>query len=118
VDVSENGIGAPGYNNAWELEIPKNGNIGFEPINFQISLERPSYPSINLAEGDFQFTDALGGNLYAAVHIGNFGGTPGVGGDGSITVGALPTTGIVPEPGTLMLLGAGLLGVWAVRRRK
>jgi len=24
----------------------------------------------------------------------------------------------VPEPGTLMLLGAGLLGLWVVRRRK
>ncbi len=69
---------------------------------------------------DFFFVNSAG--VDAAVHIGNIGPdgcegsecVPGDTGTGSVFAGEKP--GAVPEPGTLMLLGAGLVSVGVARR--
>jgi hypothetical protein len=109
IQEGENSLGSPGgYVNAWDLHAPETGNLGFEPQSFLICLA-----GTDLAVEDFLFTDNRGGGLIAGVHIGNYGGEPGRPGEDSIMVAAAPT----PIPGTFLLFGSGLAGLFGLRRR-
>ena len=56
-------------------------------------------------------------SAFAAGDVGNFENMiADMVGDATITLGMLPTD--VPEPGTLLLVGLGLLGMGASRRRR
>jgi hypothetical protein len=119
VKVNENGIKANGYNGGkFDLQIPKTGNLDWEPYTFTLKLDNGAS---NLDPGDFNFQDS-GYAYYVAVHIGNFGGTPGVGGGDSIWVASSGrvTSGEdpIPEPATILLVGSGLVGLARIVRRK
>lgn len=106
ISVIENGIKSDGYAGFFDIDIPKNGNLGnvssFSAI-IHDSLQ-------NLSVEDFNTHDTLG-LLYASAHIGNL-NTP----SGSIWVGA-DGPAPVPEPGTMLLLGIGFLGLAIYQKR-
>lgn len=110
-----------GYNvtgGKFDLKLPPTGNGGFEPFLDTISL---ADFDLNLAHFK-HLTD--NGVAYAGVHIGNYGGSPGVGGNDSISVIATTFEDIeegplVPEPASLVAWSAfGLLGCALARRRR
>lgn len=106
----QNNVKAGGYPGLFDLEIPKNGNLGFEPYNDTITLS-----ATNLAPENFDFFETNGFYL-ASVHVGNFGGEPGVGGDDSMWIGA--TRQPISELATMLLLGFGLIGIAGFGRKK
>lgn len=115
VIVGQNAQTPAGYSGSLDLTIPDPppGNLGFEPYSDTITLT-----GFNLNPDHFNFLDTLG-KVGVAVHVGNFGGSPGVAGTDSIWVGSDPPAA-TPEPGTLLLLSSGLTGLaaWRWRRKR
>jgi len=109
VDEGKDSLKAGSYPGLFDLRIPEPppGNLGFEPYMDTIFVA-----SLDLEEGDFNALDTSG-NFFVIVHIGNYGGSPGVPGGDSIWVGS-----VVPIPGSVLLLGSGLLGVIFLRRKR
>ena len=119
-DVDENDKKADGYSGKLDIEVPSTGNFSGdpEPYSFTIFL-----PTVDLDPSDFDFLDDLD-HIFLAVHIGRCGPAepdtclPGQTGENSIWVGSLSKTVSVPEPGTLAMFVAGLVGLgWSLRRR-
>jgi hypothetical protein len=109
----EGNLKAGGYPGFFDLKIPEPppGNLGFEIYSDTISATKDGSP-FSLTEQMFNALDTSG-NFFVIVHIGNYGGEPGVGGEDSIWVGSQ-----VPIPGSVLLLSSGLLGVIFLRRKK
>jgi len=108
VSVDENDLQADGYTlGKFDLVVPDTGNLGFEPYTGTLSLV-----GFNLDPEDFNFLDS-GGNLFVAVHIGSIGEN-----DDSLWVGSGNGTPPIPEPGTILLLGGGLLGLALYGKRR
>ena len=115
--ISENGVQADGYSaGKFDVQTPSKGNIGPQPINFNIALA-----GTDLTIADFEFLDTSG-KLYDAVHVGNCGDTTclpsGGTGNASIWIGSGAPSTPMPEPASFAILGAGLLGVGMMRRKK
>ncbi len=116
VEEDENNLEADGFTGGmFDLKMPDPppGSMEFEPYSTFITLS-----GVNLTENDFDFP--IAGDVYASVHIGNYGGAPGTGGEDSIWSGGNPTNGNgVPEPftTTMLLLSAGYIGLLGLRRR-
>ncbi len=110
-DFSPNGEQADGYTaGKFDIQIPDTGNLGNVSGDVLIVLSA----NVNLDPSDFDHFDFPNGLLTSAAHFGN--APQGEG--GSIWVGSGPgTPPRVPEPGTLMLLGSGLLGLGIFGRK-
>ncbi|MDZ8110015.1 MAG: hypothetical protein RM338_31080 [Nostoc sp. DedQUE12a] len=105
ITVDENKQKPGGYQGKLDLEInPLSTGPTNDGFTATISLS-----NFDLNVADFDFKDFLG-NIFAAVHIGNYGNNPGVSGANSIWVGASsyyqapPKPKYVPEPGTTVAL--------------
>lgn len=109
VTDDKNAIKADGYGGRLDLDIPSNGNLGAtDTFSGYLAVANGSL-NIN----DLKFLDTLG-NIYSAVHIGDYGGSPGVTGTDSIWVGAAPPK---PIPTPSLLFGAVLMGLKVLTKK-
>ncbi|MBG1264215.1 hypothetical protein [Nostoc commune] len=111
IAVEENNQKPSGYKGKLDLEInPSSTGPSNDGFTATISLN-----NFDLNAADFNFKDTLN-QIFAAVHIGNYGNNPGVSGANSIWVGstsyyqAPPKPKYVPEPSTTVALGLFVLG--------
>lgn len=115
-DVSVNPPGQnAGYDFYLNIDFPTSGNPNAVPGRF-FHGEISTWTIMGVTEADFlTLVSGSGPNALALVHIQQVGA--GTGGNGSLKyVGDGGND--VPEPGTLALLGLGLLGFAGARRRK
>lgn len=113
----ENGTGIAPVN-FLDLSFDLKGQAvsGSENDSFMVTLQYDG-GLFNLDPSQFGFASGASGIL-ATVHLGNYGGTPGIGGNDSIKVGAkIPPTQHVPEPSAMLGLAA-IGGTLKVLRRK
>lgn len=111
ITVKENEQKPSGYKGLLDLEInPSSTGSTNDGFTATISLK-----DFDLNTADFNFKDTLN-QIFAAVHIGNYGNNPGISGTNSIWVGAssyyqAPTKPkYVPEPRTTVALALFTLG--------
>ncbi|BDI18337.1 hypothetical protein ANSO36C_41390 [Nostoc cf. commune SO-36] len=111
ITVDENKQKPGGYQGKLDLEINPS-STGSTNDGFTATL---SLKNFDLNAANFNFKDTLN-QIFAAVHIGNYGNNPGISGTNSIWVGASsyyqapPKPKYVPEPRTTVALALFALG--------
>jgi hypothetical protein len=118
ITVKENNQKPAGYQGKLDLNInPSSTGATNDGFTATISLN-----NVDLNVADFNFKDTLN-QIFAAVHIGNYGNNPGVSGANSIWVGsssyyqAPPKIKYVPEPKTTIALALFALGALALIKK-
>ena len=119
ITVKENQQKPGGYKGLLDLEInPSSTGSTNDGFTATISLN-----NVDLNAANFDFQDTLS-QIFAAVHIGNYGNNPGVSGANSIWVGASsyyqapPKPKYVPEPRTTVALGLFALGALGLIKKR
>jgi hypothetical protein len=115
ITASSNDVSAGGYKGSFDIAVPDNGNLGnSDTVTFTLALDGGS---TNIDPSDFNLLDTLG-LVYNAVHVTNCSTNAACDANGgSIWVGNGPVVASVPEPASIAVLGAGLLGISMLRRR-
>ncbi len=117
LDFKMNGQRPDGYYGHMDLKFPDSGSIRLEKYADTIKMMDPDMNLLNLDPEYFNVAEKYPGGIFAAVHIGRYGDSPGIAGRDSIWVGAR-STAKVPEPGTFILLSGGIISFAIYGRKK
>ncbi|MCC5621241.1 hypothetical protein [Nostoc sp. CHAB 5715] len=118
ITVDEDKQKASGYKGKLDLEINPS-STGASNDGFTATISAKNF---DLNAADFNFQDTLN-QIFAAVHIGNYGVKPGESGNNSIWVGASsyyqapPKPKYVPEPRTTVALALFALGALGLLKK-
>jgi len=104
--------GAPGHGFDIEFEFPTAEDDRFGADETRVfTLGAPGLTALS-----FEYLNAAG-NFYSAAHVQSI-DNPAFPGYTSGWIGARESISAIPEPGTILLLGAGLAGLFGIRRFK